>query len=642
MAKPLELLDPEVYQADNPTSDPAVANPIPLTVGGDFEPGDWRIVRVIIDDGYTFNATPSGWTKITDSVVGFVRIAIFRRILAAGDADSSVSVNTGAFGYNAYYTASAITVRNLTQTQTLSPSSTTVAAATSGASPSVSTGLGALVTWHTANASGTDTLALTTPSGMTALLSGEPLFGTATMATLISYEARTSGASGTRTSTSSRSAAWMLTSLFVEQAPDVTQALAKITAGAPTVKALAIALANLTTWPLAKIVVPPPVVRPIWSPLSGYRVSDPLVIPEGSVSGSKILYRTTEPAGTTVVVETSLDNGASWQVVDNNSSIPRLRSGVSTVRSVLTKVSLSRTAIGIPTPRVHDMEVVVAVDTGPTELMPLGVFLINDTGVTDNAGGLTVDVSGVDLSWQIARNKWTDLFIIKFGTNYATAIKKLITDRRPGTLFNFATTTRRTPRLIFGKDPTDPWKDAQEMAAAIGMELFFDARGVCTLREEPDPDVGDAVWEFTDLSNPTMTAITRRTSSADTFNVIIVRGEGSFVTTPVRWVEEDLDPASPTYVLGPYGRHADEFRSAMVVTPEQARDAAKALLRRHKGATEAVELEAIPMPALEPGDIIAVTRGRSRVSGQWLIDTLSLPLGAGQLMRATMRRQRLG
>lgn len=639
MAKPIELLDPEVYQANNPSADPAVGNPVALTVGENFEPGDWRVVRVVLHDEYEFGATPSGWTKVDDTFFsGTFRVGVFVRILANGDTASSVPIDVTPFGYNLAYWASAITVRNLTQSQSLSPDHTVTMSATSAAAPSVSTGLGALVTWHLQLPTVVD-VDMTTPSGMTALFFSEPPPG---YATLISYEARTSGTSGTRTATSNRTGNWVATSLFIAQAPDVTQALAKITVPGPTVHATTMSLANLTTWPLAKITVPGPVVHPLWSPLSGYRVSDPIPVPEGAVSGSKVLYRTTEPSGTAVVVETSLDNGASWQVVGSNAPIPRLRAGVSTVRSVLTRVSLSRTAIGIPTPRVHRLEVVIGVDTGPTELMPLGVFLINDTGVTDNAGGLTVDVSGVDLSWQIARNKWTDLFIIKSGTNYADAIKKLITDRRPGTLFNFASTTRRTPRLIFGQNATDPWKDAQEMAAAIGMELFFDARGVCTLREEPDPDVGDAVWEFSDLSHPTMTAITRRTSAADTFNVIIARGESSAVAAPVRWVEEDLDPASPTYVLGPYGRHAEEFRSAMIVTPEQARDAAQALLRRHKGATEAVELEAIPMPALEPGDIIAVTRGRSRVAGQWLIDTLSMPLGAGQLMRATMRRQRLG
>lgn len=339
-----------------------------------------------------------------------------------------------------------------------------------------------------------------------------------------------------------------------------------------------------------------------------------------------------------------MDGGASWQTAANGGQIPRLAIGATTIRSVLTRVTLTRESVAIPKPRVHDLVVELSVDVGADELVPLGVFTINDTEVADSVdGGLTVRVSGVDLSRKVARNRWHDVYVVPILTNYGTAIRDIIADRFPEAKFNFASTTRVTPRLIFGEQGgTDPWADAQGLATAIGMELYTDSRGVFTLREEPDPDVGTAVWELTDQSRPTITALSRRISDQDVYNRVVVIAEGSQVASPIRAVAQDDDPTSPTYVLGPYGTVTTELRSSMITSQEQADEAAQAYLRRVKGLTEAVDLSFIPMPALEPGHIVIVTRGRSKVAGQFLIDTLSIPLGATQLARAVCRRQRLG
>ncbi|MGH3966285.1 MAG: hypothetical protein ACRDRY_24075, partial [Pseudonocardiaceae bacterium] len=634
-------------------------NSAPLRVGYDFEPNDLRVAWVLINymtgtaSEHTIGATPSGWSKIhevaSSPTQSTARVCVFTRQLQAGDQDASVTF--GGTSPFRFYVAMAFTVRYQAIPTTPNVATTVyheVTGVTNIQAPSVNTGAGALFNFFHAFYPDEITGASYTadPAGQFRFFSQEDLIEGGTGAKVLSmmtYEQRTSGASGTKTATlSTPSTHYYGTSFYVAQAPDVVATIGKATAEVTSAKAVTPVIEPFMSWTVDKV-TEASVARPIYSPLTAWFTSDPLFIPEGLVSGSKILYRANEDRRQTfVTLETSIDGGASWQLAGSDQSVPRLKAGSTTVRSVLARFLLARTVEGIPGPRLHDFSVTVATDTGTDELMPLGLYVITEANITDTAQGLSVDIAGMDPSWRISRNKWTDVFVIRLGTRYDVAIRNLIINRRPETVFNFATTLRRTPRLIFGKEPTDPWKDAQEMATAIGMELYFDAAGVCTMREEPDPDVGDPVWTFTDLDQPTMTALTRRLSPAETFNVIIVRSEGTGVATPIRWVEEDVDPSSPTYVLGSYGRHATEFKSSMVVNADQAKEAAQALLRRHKGATEAVDLEAIPMPALEPGDIVAVTRGRSRVAGQWLIDTLSLPLGAGQLMRATMRRQRLG
>lgn len=383
-------------------------------------------------------------------------------------------------------------------------------------------------------------------------------------------------------------------------------------------------------------------VRHTVGPISGTRVSPALALPEEPIVGSLVLWFATTPGSSTVGVETSVDNGATWQAVSNGGSIPRLLRGTTTARSVLTRVTLARVAAEDPTPRVHRLEVHVFTNASAHELCPLGVFTLNDVAVSDTPSGLEIELSGADLSRRVSRNRWDKTYVVEPGTNYSDAIQDLITDRLPGTVFNFASTSRVTPRLFFGEQSSnDPWSDAQDMATMIGMELFFDARGVCTLRPEPNPDIDQSVYEFEDRSRPTMTALTRRVTDENTYNKVVVTGEGSGNEVPVRAVAIDDDPASPTYYLGPYGTVTLRITNSLVLTTEQAQDAADAALLRVKGATEAVELEAVPMPALEPGDVVTVTRGRSKVEGRFLIDNIQIPLGAESTMRAVGRRQRI-
>lgn len=379
----------------------------------------------------------------------------------------------------------------------------------------------------------------------------------------------------------------------------------------------------------------------IVGPTTGFRVSEPLLIPDGPIAGSRIVWDA-QLNGGGVLVETSVDGGASWQEATNGAAIPRLRQGdVRSARTVLTRVTLTRETPDSPSPRLFRMEVEVAVDSSQEELCPVGVFTLNDVEITDGPGGVAIEVAGADLSRKISRNRWDDTYIIEAGTNYATAIQDMVRNRMPDAVFNFASTSRTTPRLFFGEQSSnDPWQDAQDLATAIGYELFFDARGICTLRPEPDPEIGDSVWEFEDRARPTMIELRRRVTDENTYNKVVVTGEGTSNTAPVRAVAIDDDPSSPTYYLGPYGTVTMRFTSSSVTTGEQAQDAADALLRRVKGATEAVELSVVPMPALEPGDVVTVTRDKTKIEGRFLIDQLRIPLGADESMRAVGRRQR--
>lgn len=391
-------------------------------------------------------------------------------------------------------------------------------------------------------------------------------------------------------------------------------------------------------------------VRQGLGPTSGTWISPPLALPEDPIAGAILFWDATVGPGATLVVETSVDNGASWQLATNRGPVDRLPIGSSTAKALLTRVTMTRLDANDPTPRLHRMELRVAIDSSVDEMVPLGYFMLTDAEVVDSvAQGLSVRLSGVDVSYRVARNTWDETLVIAEGTNFNTAIETVISNRYPAARFNLASTERTTPRLFFGeqggRNGGDPWsgaqgQGAQGLARDIGFQLFPDAYGVFTSRAEPDPDVMPSVFVFEDSMRPTITDLSRSMTNRDTYNQVVVYGETPTNSAPVtaRW--QDLDATSRTFFDGPYGKVTKTIVSDKIASVEQAQDVADAEGRKVKGATEIVRITALCAPFLEIGDVIEVDRSRSKTSGRFAIDAWSIDLDPKALMTLTCRRQR--
>lgn len=684
MPYPLDIFDCEFSAYDTGRGAWPASTPQLTTGSGDHQPGDMRVCIYIVGYGlYTpYNedyppptpswtlTAPAGWSKVADQAFHrgtwefnwgggeidrddyYTRRAVFYRPL--GSSPVAPANPTHNWSAGVYFTGAwsvGMTVRNPYYSQSWpvnmtgwdvnfeSPASTNAAAG-----GVTRPGDGVLVCiWGTHVVTG-DPDPWPPPAGMTPLGYDRDVrtADNFTMQMMAARQALTgSGATGTRTATIPTSRTWTAHTLYFTVNPDVTAtigAAAETDAAATTTPTLL----NSVSFEIGSALAEVDAAARVFTPLTGRRTSEPLTIPEGEVLSSAITWRETAPPGTSVLVETSVDGGLTWQTATRNEAVPRLAAGSTEVRTVLTRVTLEKANTTDPTPRVQELRVEVSVDQSYSEMCPLGVFVINDVSVVDGPSGVTVEIAGADLSRRVARNKWEGTYLIPSGTNYGTAIMGIIADRMPDAEFNFASTTRTMPRRVLGQQGnTDPWADARKLAAEIGFDLFFDARGICTFREEPDPEIQPPVWEFEDIAFPTVTQLTRQVLDEDTYNQVIVEGEGSGVTTPVRAIAQDTDPASPTYILGPYGINSITIRSPGITTLGQAQDAANAALLRSKGATEKVSITAVPQPALEPGDVVTVTRGLSRVDGQFLIDAITIPLGPRDAMSITSRRQRL-
>lgn len=408
----------------------------------------------------------------------------------------------------------------------------------------------------------------------------------------------------------------------------------------------------------------------VFNPLQGYWISDPLVLPGTPVTGSVVRWSATTPAaGSTVTVETSINNGASWDTAINGGAIPRLSPGNVVTQQVLTRITLTRVLSTDTSPSVSFLDARVSCNSSTDELVPIVTGMINKVEVTftggttgsgsggggggspgtassgggQSGGGLSIKISGVDSSRAISRNTWEQPFSVASGLSYANAVKLMVQNRLPTQTddqFSLASTASQTPLLLFGvSQGGDPWQDIQDLAAAIGYEVFFDPSGVCVFRPIPNPTKGVPVWALDEDINPTMVSAVRELSDEDTVNFVVVKGASTSSQNPVTAFALDNDPGSSTYVDGPFGTVSAVVTMSQIITQTDVQAAADAFLNNSLGAAEKVTLTCVPMPALEPGDIVTVNVSDVKASGTYLINDMTTPLSPAEAQTLTCYRQ---
>jgi Putative phage tail protein len=400
----------------------------------------------------------------------------------------------------------------------------------------------------------------------------------------------------------------------------------------------------------------------------GFWVSDPLVLPGTPVTASMVRWSATVPAGCTLTVQTSINNGASWDLASNNTPIARLREGDTTTLFVLARITMTRPTSGSTSPKVTSFEFDVSTDASVDEMVAVGYGMIDKVtvhavagatggGSTTNVpssaaviskgggqvgGGTSITVHVSDLSRAIKRNVWQQPFTVPSGMNYGDAAKAMVLDRLPSqTAFSLSSTTRVLPDVVvYGlSQGGDPWQDISELAGAIGFECFFDPNGVFIFRPVPDPTTGDPVWVFDETSNPLVSEASRELSDEQTFNHIIVIGQSTSSQNAVSAEAFDNNPNSPTYILGPYGEVTERLTFSLINSQDQAQDAANAILNNSLAASDTVTIIVVPQPALEPGDIVKVNISDVNVDGNYMINSMTTSLSAADPQQLVCFRQ---
>ncbi|HTI26192.1 MAG TPA: DUF5047 domain-containing protein [Kutzneria sp.] len=174
-----------------------------------------------------------------------------------------------------------------------------------------------------------------------------------------------------------------------------------------------------------------------------------------------------------------------------------------------------------------------------------------------------------------------------------------------------------------------------DLATALGAEVYITADGQqCVVR--PIPTLDDPpVWTLrADTDDAVIVSDAQGRSRTDVANKIIVDVERAG-DTPLLVTVVDVDPASPTRWGGPYGKVVRHLSNALVTDAAQAVVAGQARLSRVIGITRTREIQCVPNPALEAGDVIQVET--SEGTEKHLVDAFTLPLDVGTPMQIQTR-----
>lgn len=277
---------------------------------------------------------------------------------------------------------------------------------------------------------------------------------------------------------------------------------------------------------------------------------------------------------------------------------------------------------------------------GVAVYVPLGVFS-TDTAEIDKATSGSVKWTGSDRSKKIARARFTDPFQIASGTSLATAGAALLADRWASVATDFALVAETLGAGIVyeaGAD-SDPWASARTLFADHGYDLHFDGIGTARATPIPDPATSPPSFSFGSGETSLVLGAQRKGTLEQTYNGVIASGEGSEVTTPVRFEAWDTDPASPTYYGSGMGKVPYFYSSPLLTDVDKCEQAARTLLAKVKGKTEQLSWPAVVNPAIEPLDVVSVTIGG--VTSVAVIDSLTMPLRASEPMTAIARQTKV-
>lgn len=186
----------------------------------------------------------------------------------------------------------------------------------------------------------------------------------------------------------------------------------------------------------------------------------------------------------------------------------------------------------------------------------------------------------------------------------------------------------------------DRYEFLKDIADSLGKVLYWDYAGRLQVRTAPAATV--PVYAVTHGSSGVITSVSRTLSRAGVYNGVVATGEPVGEAPPSRGVAVDLNPSSPTYWDGPFGRVPMFYSSSFLTTDAQCAAAAQAMLARQLGVPYSLDFSAVPNPALEPLDPVTVSYSDELAPEVHVIESLTIPLDSAGVMSATTKQQILG
>jgi hypothetical protein len=245
-----------------------------------------------------------------------------------------------------------------------------------------------------------------------------------------------------------------------------------------------------------------------------------------------------------------------------------------------------------------------------------------DGSVTIQAADRAQDV--LDYGFQVPERS-------SVGATVQAEVIRLIGDAVPDATFG----TFDVPMLTV---PAETWENDRggaldELATSVGGYWWALANGDYVLRTVPWTVAGSPVITLTDATGGSVLEALASRSRSAVYNSWAVTGERADSTTPVYALREDLNPASPTYLNGAFGRRSNY---AYLNTPSDTGavdNVARVKLQSSVALTENWSYTCVPDASVELGDVQRLlVRGRDVIQ---VVSDFALPLNMGNMQVQT-------
>lgn len=265
------------------------------------------------------------------------------------------------------------------------------------------------------------------------------------------------------------------------------------------------------------------------------------------------------------------------------------------------------------------------------EWVPLGVFGLVKAEVRSHSDGVVLECKGFDRVDNVRARRFTEPWVIAKGTLATTAIRNIVTSRIPNIPTKITASTYVLPETVYDRLDS-PWDAVRDIADAAGLIAYFDGLGSLVIEKSGGVETGVTYTIGSEVA--TLMNVTRDMDSADTYSGIQVTGENPDQTTfrVERW---DMDPTSPTYSEGPFGRRPYGFFSELITTQAQAEAKRDELFTQKVRIAEEVEINTLGTIGHDIDDVFTVVDPRSKTNGKYQIVSGTVPLRVqqGDLLR---------
>lgn len=269
---------------------------------------------------------------------------------------------------------------------------------------------------------------------------------------------------------------------------------------------------------------------------------------------------------------------------------------------------------------------------------PLGVFILSSPERIDDENGVTRDIEAYDLSLILVEDKVDDMYTVRAGTNYKTAIIDVL--KSAGiTDYAIADTDKTVPRDLQFEVGTSKNTIVNSLATNINFTpVIVDVNGTFTSSPYVLPQ--DRAVDYTYEDNDISVIMRGVTDELDTFNVpnrwVIVRTNSE--EEPLRSVYTNTNPDSPTSTIN-RGRVIVDYRELEDIADQAALDAyTKRIADNASQIYGKSKFSTALMPMHDYHDIIQLKYSKLGINEKFTETAWNMQLVAGGTMSHEIRR----